>query len=105
MELERLIETERRLDDRLRRAREEAAAIVRDARQSVGNHEAALAAELEAAARTAGATLAAERERVAAEIATEARGRVASYDGVDEPRVQAAAWALVERLLAGGGGA
>ena len=105
MELERLIETERRLDDRLNRAREEAAAMVREARESVAHREAALATELEAAARTAGATLAAERERVAAEIATEARSRVASYDGVDEPRVQAAGWALVERLLAGRGGA
>jgi len=102
MELERLIETERRLDEQLRQAREQAAAIVQEARDSVARREAALAAELDAAARAAEAALAAERERVATQSAAEARRRVTRYDGVDEPRVQAVARALVERLLADG---
>jgi hypothetical protein len=41
---------------------------------------------------------------VAAEIAAAARDQIARYDGVDEPRMQAAARLLVERLLTDGGG-
>jgi len=104
VELERLIETERRLDDMLRQARAAAAAIVQQARDAVARREAAVAAELAAAAGKAEATLAAERERVAAEIAAAARDQIARYDGVDEPRVQAAARLVVERLLTTGGG-
>jgi hypothetical protein len=104
VELERLIETERRLDDLLRLAREQAAAIVQEARDAVAQREAAVDAELAAAAGQAEATLAAEREQVAAEIAAAARDQVTRYDGVDEPRVQAAARLVVERLLGDGGG-
>ena len=104
MELERLIETEQRLDDLLRRAREQAATIVQEARDAMAQREAAVDAELAAAAGQAEATLAAERERVAVEIAAAARDQVARYDGVDEPRVQAAARLVVERLLGDGGG-
>jgi vacuolar-type H+-ATPase subunit H len=104
VELERLIETEQRLDDLLRQAREQAATIVQEARDAVARREGAVAAELAAAAGKAEATLAAERERVAAEIAATTRDQVARYDGVDEPRVQTAARLLVERLLTDGGG-
>jgi phosphate uptake regulator len=104
VELERLIETERRLDNLLRQAREQAAAIVQGARDAVAQREAAVAAELAAAAGKAEATLAAERERVATEITAAARDQIARCDGVDEPRVQAAARRLVERLLTDGGG-
>jgi vacuolar-type H+-ATPase subunit H len=104
VELERLIETERRLDDLLRQARDQAAAIVQEARDAVARREAAVDAELAAAAGKAEATLAAERQRVAAEIAAAARDQIARYDGVDEPRMQAAARLLVERLLTDGGG-
>jgi len=104
VELERLIETERRLDDLLRQARERAAAIVQEARDAVAQREATVDAELAAAAGKAEATLVAERERVAAEIAAAARDQVARYDGVDAPRVQAAARLVVERLLTDGGG-
>jgi vacuolar-type H+-ATPase subunit H len=104
VELERLIETERRLDDLLQQAREQAAAMVQEARDAAAQREAAVDAELAAAAGKAEATLAAERERVAAEIVTAARDQVARYDGVDEPRVQAAARLVVERLLSDGGG-
>jgi vacuolar-type H+-ATPase subunit H len=99
VELERLIETERRLDDLLRQARERAAAIVQEARDAVARREAAVAAELAAAAGQAAATLTAERERVAAEIAAAARDQIARYTSVDESRMQAAARLVVERLL------
>ncbi len=104
MELERLIETEQRLDDLLRHARDEAASIVQDAREAVARREAAVVAELAAAAARAEATLAAERERVAAEITAAARDQIARYDGVEEPRLQAAARLVVKRLLTDGGG-
>ena len=104
MELERLIETEQRLDDLLRQARDQAAAIVQEARDAVARREAAVDAELAAAAGQAEANLAAERERVATEIVAAARDQIARYDGVEEPRLQAAARLLVERLLTDGGG-
>ena len=104
MELERLIETEQRLDDLLRQARDQAATIVQEAREAVAQREAAVVAELAEAAARAEATLAAERERVAAEITAAARNQIARYDGVEEPRLQAAARLLVERLLTDRGG-
>jgi len=104
VELERLIETEQRLDELLRQARERAAAIVQEAREAVARREAAVVAELAEAAARAEATLAAERERGAAEITAAARDQIARYDGVEEHRLQAAARLLVERLLTDGGG-
>lgn len=103
MELERLIETERRLDDMLRQARDQAATIVQEGREAVARREAAVAAELAEAAARAEATHAAERERVAAEITAAARDQIARYDSVEEPRLQAAARLVVERLLGDGG--
>jgi hypothetical protein len=82
MELERLIETEQRNEDLLRRA-------------------SSLAGELEGAARRSQAELAAERERRTLEIHDAAQREVARYDAVPEDRVRAVAQTLVDRLVAG----
>jgi hypothetical protein len=101
VELERLIETERRNEKLLQRARDEAGAIVEAARTTAADRAAALSGELEAAARESEAALAAERERRIAEIQEAARDRVARYDNVSDERVEAVGRALVDRLLAG----
>jgi hypothetical protein len=101
VELERLIETERRNEDLLQRARDEADAIVHAARSAVATRAAALAGELEEAARRSEAALTAERERRIAELRQGARDRAARYDAVTDARVEAVGRVLVDRLLVG----
>lgn len=101
MELERLIETERRNEDLLQRARVEAKAIVEAARKAARDRAATLSGELEADARRSETALAVERERRVAEIRRAARDRAAGYDAVSDERVGAVGRALVDRLIAG----
>lgn len=101
MELERLIETERRNEDLLQRARDDAKAIVEAARTAARNRAATLSGELEADARRSEAALTAERERRVAEIQKAARDRAARYDAVPDERVGAVGRALVDRLITG----
>ena len=102
MELEQLIATEQRLDDELRRAREECARLVADAREAARRAEAALAAEIAAAAETSAAATATERQQREAEIAREAAERVARYDAVPAALIQALAQEVVARLVSRG---
>lgn len=99
MELEQLIATEQRLDETLRRAREECARLVADAREAARRAETALAVEIEAAARAAAVTTASERQRREAEIAREAAERVARYDAVPAARIRTLAQDVVSQLV------
>jgi vacuolar-type H+-ATPase subunit H len=101
VELERLIETERRNEDLLQGARDEARTIVEAARKAAQDRAAALSGELEADARRSEAALGAERERRIVEIRETARDRASRYESVPEERVLAVGRALVDRLLAG----
>jgi hypothetical protein len=101
MELERLIETERRNEDLLQRARAEARVLVEAARTAAEARGSTLAGELEEAARRSQAELAAERERRTLEIDDAAQREVARYDAVTEDRIRAVAQTLVDRIVAG----
>jgi vacuolar-type H+-ATPase subunit H len=102
MELQQLIATEQRLDDALRRAREECARLVADAREAARRAEAALAAEIEATAEATAVATATERQRREAEIARDAAERVARYDAVPASRIQELAQDVVTRLVSQG---
>ena len=99
MELEQLIATEQRLDEALRRVREECARVVADARETARRSEAALAAEIEAAARAAAVAATTERQRREAEIAREAAERVARYAAVPATQIEALAQDVVVQLV------
>lgn len=101
MDLDRLIATEQRLDEKLRRAREEAARLVQDAQAAVRAHEAELATELEAAAQRFATETAAERERRVREVREEAVAKVKRYEDVSAARVSRAARDVVARLVGG----
>ena len=102
VDLDRLIATEQRLDEALRRAREEAAGLVQAAQAAAGQREAELAAELEATAQRFAAETAAERERREREVREEAAARVARYEAIPAGRITQAARDVVDRLVAGG---
>jgi vacuolar-type H+-ATPase subunit H len=104
-DLARLLETERRLEERLRAARTEADALVAQAQQEAERQEAALAAELADGARRLDESLAAEGQRRAAEIAEAAVGEAQAYERVTAARLAEVARALAERFLVGEGAA
>lgn len=101
MDLDRLIATEQRLDEQLRRAREEAARLVREAEAAARARETEVAAELEAAAQRFATETAAERERRVREVREEAVASVKRYEGVTAARVSLAARDVVARLVEG----
>ncbi|HSD31514.1 MAG TPA: hypothetical protein VLB49_06360 [Gemmatimonadales bacterium] len=101
MDLDRLIATEQRLDEKLRRAREESARLVQEAQAAARAREAEVAAELEAAAQRFAAETAAERERRVREVQAEAVAKVKRYEGVSAARVTQAARDVVARLVGG----
>ena len=98
-DLARLLDTERRLEERLHAARAESAALVAQAQQQGAQHDAALEAQLTEAARLLDDDLAAERRRRTAEIAEAADREVQAYERVSAARLAAVARALAERLL------
>jgi vacuolar-type H+-ATPase subunit H len=102
VDLERLIATEQRLDKALQIAREQASALVTEARTRVHEREAEVEAELRAAELRLAAETAAERERREQEVAREAEARVALLDSVSAERISQAAREVVNRLVAGG---
>lgn len=102
MDLDRLIATEQRLDEALRRAREEAAGLVQAAQAAARQREAELAAELEATAQRFATETAAERERREREVGEEAAAQVARYEAIPAGRITQAARDVVDRLVAGG---
>jgi hypothetical protein len=100
-DLTRLLETEARLEEALRRARDEAARLVTEARTLALAREEVLGAELDAAARRLEAEIATERDRAERDIAEAARQEVARFDGVAVERIAALARRVVERVIGG----
>jgi vacuolar-type H+-ATPase subunit H len=103
VDLEQLIATEQRLDEALRAAREQASALVAEARTRAHQREAEIDAELREAEVRLAAETAAERERREREVAREAEARVALLDAVSAERVRQAAQDVVSRLVSGEG--
>jgi len=104
-DLARLLETERRLEERLRAARAEAEALVAQAQQAAEQEDAALEAQLADAARLLDESLAAEGRRRTAEIADAADRKAQAYERVPPARLSAVARALAERFLLAEGAA
>ncbi len=98
MDYERLIETERRNDGLLERAREEAAAIREAARIAADRRRREFEAELEAAIEATRTTVATRRAAVLAEIDAEAGAAVARFGAIDDRQVEEVARALLARL-------
>lgn len=98
----RLLETEARLEERLRASREEAARLVADARIAADRLTAAVAAEVEAATARLTEQIVAERDRAAEAVAASARHDVARLEQVSEDRVAAVATKLARSLIAAG---
>jgi vacuolar-type H+-ATPase subunit H len=101
-DLTRLLETERRLDERLSAARTAGETLVARAEADARRREAALEAELETEERRLDQTLAAERQARAAEIVENARRTAAAYEAVEPGRLAAVARHLAERFLVAG---
>lgn len=102
-DLDRLLGTEARLEELLRRAREEAARLVAEARETARAREAALGEELEAAARRLTGEIAAERQRREEQLATEAQGQAQWFDRVGAERIAELARGVVEQVVGSGG--
>jgi len=97
--LTRLLDTERRLAERLQAARADAESVVAQARADVAQREAALAAELEADERRMTERLARERRKREREIADDAQRQIDAYAGVSTQRLSAVVRTLAPRLL------
>jgi hypothetical protein len=99
VDLDQLIATEKRLDDRLRQARVDAARLIDDAKAAARRAEAALAADIAAAAAARAVAAATERREREAAIARETAELVARYDGVPATRIGALARDVVNQLV------
>jgi hypothetical protein len=102
-ELERLLETELRLEGLVRRAREEAAALTASAGEEAARRERAAEAEVEAAIAGLEAGIARETEAAVAAIEAEAARRVAEWNAIQATRVAALADGLAKRVIARAG--
>jgi hypothetical protein len=102
VDFERLIETERRNDDLLRRAREEADALGRATLGEVERRRSEAETELEAAVASVRAAMAGRRESALAEIATRARDDAAGFDVVTDEQVAIVVTTLLADLARGG---
>lgn len=100
----RLLETEARLEEMLRQAREEAARLIAEAQQAARAREEALGAELAAAVQQLDATIEAERRRQEREIAADARRRAEGFDQVSPERVEELTRDIVGRIIGEGSG-
>ncbi len=103
-DLTRLLETEARLEEMLRQAREEAARLIAEAQQAARAREEALGAELAAAVQQLDATIEAERRRQEREIAADARRRAEGFDQVSPERVEELTRDIVGRIIGEGSG-
>ena len=96
-----MLETERRLGERLRAARAESEALVIAAQEEAARQEAALAAEVREGTEHLDERLAAERRRRIAELAEAAEREAQAYESVPAGRLAAVARGLAERFLVG----
>lgn len=99
MDLDQLIETERRNDELLRAAAAEAVAIVRAAKEAAAARALTVADELERINAIDARDLAAERERRLAAIEAAARAETARCSAVTDHAIVLTARALVASLL------
>lgn len=100
-DLARLLETERRLEERLRAARAERDGLIAEAQAAAESRERELAAGLEHEQRRLAAALEAERLQGEREIADAAELQVAAFEGVPPERVVAVARDLALRHFTG----
>jgi vacuolar-type H+-ATPase subunit H len=100
-EFTRLLETERRLAERVQQARMEADGIVAAAQAEAAQREAALAAEVAAAREALDQAFDTERQKRAAEIAAAAAREAAAFERIPAERVAAVARGLAEQVLTG----
>lgn len=98
----RLLETEARLEDMVRRAREEAVRLESKAREAARAREEALGAELAATAHQLDAAIDAEQRRQEQEIAVEAQRRAEGFDQVAPERIEELARHIVGRVIGSG---
>lgn len=98
--LERLLETERRLEALVARAREDAASLIASAREEADRRERHADAEFQAATTGLEATLAQETAAALAALEAEAARETAVWDSVPPARVPALADGLVARVVA-----
>ena len=98
-DLSRLLATERRLEEMIEHARQEAAALVSRAREEAAAREAAVATEFEAGLRALEAGIAAERQRRETELAEAMRQDAQRFDSLDSDRVDALARYVVARVI------
>ena len=98
-DLERLLETERRLGERLRAARAEADELVAQAEAAAAAREAALAAELEAEERLADERLEREHRERERAITDDAQRQVDAYERIPARRLSEIAKIITHRLL------
>jgi len=99
MELDRLIETERRNDALVAAARDQAAAIVRAAQDEVAERRATLAAAVDQLIRDSRVALDAERGRRIAELVASADAERRRFDSVTDARIADLVPDLVQLLL------
>lgn len=97
--LERLLETERRLEALVARAREEAAALTATAREDASRREAAAESEFQAAAAGLEASLARETAAAAATLEADAARQVADWGAVPPERIAALGDRLAARVV------
>ena len=98
--LERLLETERRLEALVARARQEAAVLTASARAEAARREGAAEAEFQAAAAGLEARLARETAAAAAAVEADAAQQVAAWAAVPPPRLATLADGLTARVIA-----
>jgi sugar phosphate isomerase/epimerase len=97
--LAQLLEAEARLEEMLRRAREEAAGLLTSAREATAAREAALAAELDALSHQLEATIADERHRQEQDLVESARREALRFDQTGPEQIEALARYVVERVI------
>lgn len=98
-DLARLLETERRLGERLRAARAEADALEAQAQTAAERRDAALAADLEDEERLADERLSGEQRKREREIADDAQRQIEAYQRIPARRLTELAKTLADRLL------
>lgn len=98
-DLTRLLDTERRLEERLRAAHAERDAAVAGAQAAADARERALDEGMALEQRRLTETLAAERKAGEREIAVGADREAAAFEGIPDGRLTAVAQALLQRFL------
>jgi hypothetical protein len=98
-DLARLLETERRLEEIVAGARDEAAALVTRAREDAAAREAAVATEFAGALREIEAGIAAERQRREGELAETMGAEARRFDAIGAERVDALAHYVIARVI------